>query len=126
MTAAHECLNFRKRGVVPSLMTVNAGMRRCRVDDERYVPGAAGSAGSPPLVRQPRGAIARQAEAERERRAKMINAEGEAQAAEKLLEAAQIMSRDPGAMQLRYLSSLNIIAGEKNSTIIFPFPMELA
>jgi len=71
-------------------------------------------------------AIARQAEAERERRAKVINAEGEAQAAEKLLEAAQIMSKDPGAMQLRYLSSLNIIAGEKNSTIIFPFPMELA
>jgi regulator of protease activity HflC (stomatin/prohibitin superfamily) len=71
-------------------------------------------------------AIAQQAEAERERRAKVINAQGEAQAAEKLLEAAQIMSRDPGAMQLRYLSSLNIIAGEKNSTIIFPFPMELA
>ena len=71
-------------------------------------------------------AIAQQAEAERERRAKVINAQGEAQAAEKLLEAAQIMSRDPGAMQLRYLSSLNIIAAEKNSTIIFPFPMELA
>ncbi|MCC6000971.1 MAG: slipin family protein [Pararhodobacter sp.] len=71
-------------------------------------------------------AIAQQAEAERERRAKVINAQGEAQAAEKLLEAAQIMSRDPGAMQLRYLSSLNTIAAEKNSTIIFPFPMELA
>ncbi|MGY6634989.1 MAG: slipin family protein [Alkalilacustris sp.] len=71
-------------------------------------------------------AIARQAEAERERRAKVINAEGEEQAAQKLLEAAQIMAKDPGAMQLRYLSSLNIIAGEKNSTIIFPFPMELA
>ena len=71
-------------------------------------------------------AIARQAEAERERRAKVINAEGEAQAAQKLLEAAQIMARDPGAMQLRYLSSLNVIAAEKNSTIIFPFPMDLA
>ena len=71
-------------------------------------------------------AIARQAEAERERRAKVINAEGEQQAAAKLLEAADIMARNPGAMQLRYLSSLNIIAGEKNSTIIFPFPMELA
>jgi len=71
-------------------------------------------------------AIARQAEAERERRAKVINAEGEEQAAQKLLEAAQIMAKDPGAMQLRYLSSLNFIAGEKNSTIIFPFPMELA
>ncbi|MCH8466939.1 MAG: slipin family protein [Roseinatronobacter sp.] len=71
-------------------------------------------------------AIAQQAEAERERRAKVINAQGEAQAAEQLLEAAQLMSKDPGAMQLRYLSSLNIIAAEKNSTIIFPFPMELA
>jgi regulator of protease activity HflC (stomatin/prohibitin superfamily) len=71
-------------------------------------------------------AIARQAEAERERRAKVINAEGEQQAAAKLLEAAEIMAKNPGAMQLRYLSSLNIIAGEKNSTIIFPFPMEIA
>ena len=71
-------------------------------------------------------AIARQAEAERERRAKVINAEGEQQAAAKLLEAAEIMAKDPGAMQLRYLSSLNFIAGEKNSTIIFPFPMEIA
>ncbi len=71
-------------------------------------------------------AIARQAEAERERRAKVINAEGEQQAAAKLLEAADIMARNPGAMQLRYLGSLNVIAGEKNSTIIFPFPMEIA
>jgi regulator of protease activity HflC (stomatin/prohibitin superfamily) len=71
-------------------------------------------------------AIARQAEAERERRAKVINAEGEQQAAQKLFEAAEILAREPQAMQLRYLSSLNFIAGEKNSTIIFPFPMELA
>ena len=71
-------------------------------------------------------AIARQAEAERERRAKVINADGEQQAAQKLLEAAQIMSKDPGAMQLRYLSSLNFIAGDKNSTIVFPFPTEMA
>ena len=70
-------------------------------------------------------AIARQAEAERERRAKVINADGEQQAAQKLLEAAQIMSKDPGAMQLRYLSSLNFIAGDKNSTIVFPFPTEM-
>ncbi len=70
-------------------------------------------------------AIARQAEAERERRAKVINAEGEQQAAAKLLEAAEILSGRPEAMQLRYLSSLNVIAGEKNSTIVFPFPMEL-
>jgi len=71
-------------------------------------------------------AIARQAEAERERRAKIINAEGEEQAAQKLLEAAQILAKEPQAMQLRYLSSLNVIAGEQNSTIVFPFPMELA
>ena len=71
-------------------------------------------------------AIARQAEAERERRAKVINAEGEQQAAQKLLEAAEILAKQPQAMQLRYLSTLNVIAGEKNSTIVFPFPMELA
>lgn len=71
-------------------------------------------------------AIARQAEAERERRAKVINAEGEQQAAQKLLEAAEILAKQPQAMQLRYLSTLNVIAGEKSSAIIFPFPMEFA
>jgi regulator of protease activity HflC (stomatin/prohibitin superfamily) len=71
-------------------------------------------------------AIARQAEAERERRAKIINAEGEQQAAQKLLEAAAILGQRPEAMQLRYLSTLNVIAGEKSSTIVFPFPIELA
>jgi regulator of protease activity HflC (stomatin/prohibitin superfamily) len=71
-------------------------------------------------------AIARQAEAERERRAKVINAEGEQQAATKLLEAAEILARQPEAMQLRYLSTLNVIAGEKTSTILFPFPIEFA
>jgi regulator of protease activity HflC (stomatin/prohibitin superfamily) len=71
-------------------------------------------------------AIARQAEAERERRAKIINAEGEQQAAAKLLEAAEILARRPEAMQLRYLSTLNTIAGEKSSTIVFPFPVEMA
>jgi regulator of protease activity HflC (stomatin/prohibitin superfamily) len=70
-------------------------------------------------------AIARQAEAERERRAKIINAEGEQQAAAKLLEAAEILARQPEAMQLRYLNTLNVIAGEKASTIIFPFPLDL-
>jgi regulator of protease activity HflC (stomatin/prohibitin superfamily) len=70
-------------------------------------------------------AIARQAEAERERRAKVINAEGEQQAAAKMVEAAETLARQPLAMQLRYLSALNSIAGEKSSTIIFPFPMEL-
>ena len=71
-------------------------------------------------------AIARQAEAERERRAKIINAEGEEQAARKLLEAAEILSQRPEAMQLRYLGTLNFIAGDKNSTVVFPFPIELA
>jgi regulator of protease activity HflC (stomatin/prohibitin superfamily) len=70
-------------------------------------------------------AIARQAEAERERRAKIINSEGEHQAAQKLLEAAEILARQPEAMQLRYLGTLNTIAGEKNSTIVFPFPVEV-
>jgi len=69
-------------------------------------------------------AIARQAEAERERRAKVINAEGEQQAAQKLLEAAEILAGRPEAMQLRYLGTLGNIAGEKNSTIVFPFPVE--
>ncbi len=71
-------------------------------------------------------AIARQAEAERERRAKVINAEGEQQAAQKLLEAAEILAKKPQAMQLRYLNTLNVLAGEKSSTIVFPFPMEFA
>ncbi|MGE4429977.1 MAG: slipin family protein [Sphingobium sp.] len=70
-------------------------------------------------------AIARQAEAERERRAKIINAEGEQQAAHKLLEAADILGQRPEAMQLRYLSTLNVIANERSSTIVFPFPMDL-
>ena len=70
-------------------------------------------------------AIARQAEAERERRAKVIHAEGELQAAEKLLQAAQTLSRQPEAMQLRYLQTLSNIAGDKSSTIVFPVPMDL-
>ncbi len=70
-------------------------------------------------------AIAKQAEAERIRRAKIINAEGELQAAEKLLKAAEIMSANPQAMQLRYLGALQDIAGEKSSTIVFPLPMDL-
>src|SRR3982751_2188430 len=70
-------------------------------------------------------AIARQAEAERERRAKVIHAEGEQQAAEKLLEAAQMLSRQSEAMQLRYLQTLTQIAGDKSSTIVFPIPMDV-
>ncbi len=70
-------------------------------------------------------AIAKQAEAERLRRAKVIDAEGEFQAAEKLVQAGEIMSRHPESMQLRYLGTLSNIAGEKSSTIVFPLPMDL-
>jgi len=70
-------------------------------------------------------AIARQAEAERERRAKVIHAEGELQASEKLMQAAQVLSRQAGAMQLRYMQTLSSIAGDKSSTIVFPLPIEL-
>jgi regulator of protease activity HflC (stomatin/prohibitin superfamily) len=70
-------------------------------------------------------AIAKQAEAERERRAKVIHAEGEFQAADKLTQAADIISRNPQALQLRFLSTLAEIATEKNSTIVFPLPIEL-
>jgi regulator of protease activity HflC (stomatin/prohibitin superfamily) len=70
-------------------------------------------------------AIARQAEAERERRAKIIHADGEEQAAQKLVEAAQSLARQPEAMQLRYLQTLTEIAGEKSSTIVFPLPVSL-
>ena len=70
-------------------------------------------------------ALAAQAEAERDRRAKIINAEGELQASEKLTEAARIMSTAPAAIQLRYLQTLREIATEQNSTILFPIPMDL-
>jgi regulator of protease activity HflC (stomatin/prohibitin superfamily) len=69
-------------------------------------------------------AIARQAEAERERRAKVIHAEGELQASEKLVQAAEIMAEQPQALQLRYLQTLTVIAGQNNSTIVFPLPMD--
>lgn len=70
-------------------------------------------------------AMARQAEAERERRAKIITSEGELQASEKLAQAATVMSGAPASLQLRYLQTLSEIAVEKNSTIIFPLPMEI-
>lgn len=70
-------------------------------------------------------AIAKQAEAERERRAKVIHADGEFQAADKLTQAADIISRNPQALQLRFLGTLTDIATEKNSTIVFPLPLEL-
>ena len=70
-------------------------------------------------------AIARQAEAERERRAKVIHAEGELQASEKLLEAAEMLSKRGEAMQLRYLQTLTQIANERSHTIVFPLPVDL-
>ena len=70
-------------------------------------------------------AMARQAEAEREKRAKIIHAEGELTASEKLSQAAAVISTAPGAMTLRYLQTLNEIASERNSTIVFPLPLEL-
>ena len=70
-------------------------------------------------------AMARQAEAERERRAKVINAEGELQASEKLAQAAHIIGSEPAAIQLRYLQTVTEIASEKNSTTIFPIPIDL-
>jgi regulator of protease activity HflC (stomatin/prohibitin superfamily) len=70
-------------------------------------------------------AIAKQAEAERERRAKVIHAEGELQASEKLLQAAQVLAQEPQAIQLRYLETLTVIAADKNSTIVFPLPIDI-
>jgi regulator of protease activity HflC (stomatin/prohibitin superfamily) len=70
-------------------------------------------------------AIARQAEAERERRAKVIHAEGELQASHKLAEAAEVLGRQPQALQLRYLETLTVIAADKNSTIVFPLPVDI-
>jgi len=77
------------------------------------------------LPEEMRRAIARQAEAERERRAKIIHAEGEAQAAAKLAEAANVISVNPAALQLRFLQTLTEVATEKNSTTIFPVPIDL-
>ncbi|NML17863.1 slipin family protein [Azohydromonas caseinilytica] len=70
-------------------------------------------------------AIARQAEAERERRAKVIHAEGELQASQQLAQAAEILGRQPQALQLRYLETLTVIAADKNSTIVFPLPVDI-
>ncbi|MFC1908443.1 slipin family protein [Chloroflexota bacterium] len=76
------------------------------------------------LAEEMKRSMAAQAEAERERRAKIIHAEGELQASEKLAQAAAIIGREPAALQLRFLSTLTEIASEKNSTILFPIPME--
>lgn len=77
------------------------------------------------LPQEMQRAIARQAEAERERRAKVIHAEGELQASEKLAQAAKVLAAEPAAIQLRFLQTLTEIAAEKNSTTIFPVPIDL-
>jgi regulator of protease activity HflC (stomatin/prohibitin superfamily) len=77
------------------------------------------------LPEEMRRAMAKQAEAEREKRAKLIHAEGEFQAAQRLKDASHILSQEPAAMQLRYLQTLTEIATERNSTILFPLPMDL-
>ena len=77
------------------------------------------------LPQEMQRSMAKQAEAERERRAKVINAEGEFQAADRLAEAAQIIQDYPTALQLRYLQTMREMSAEKNTTIIFPFPMDL-
>jgi regulator of protease activity HflC (stomatin/prohibitin superfamily) len=77
------------------------------------------------LPEEMKRAMAKQAEAERERRAKVINAEGEFQAAQKLIEAAALMETQPMSLQLRYLQTLNQIAAENNSTTLFPIPIDL-
>ena len=77
------------------------------------------------LPEEMRRAMAKQAEAEREKRAKLIHAEGEYQAAQRLADASRILSQEPAALQLRYLQTLTEIATEKNSTILFPLPMDL-
>src|SRR6185312_12278617 len=77
------------------------------------------------LPEQMKRAMARQAEAERERRAKVINAQGELQASQTLAEAAHTLAQEPSAIQLRYLQTVTEIAAENNSTTIFPIPIEM-
>ncbi|MCZ6801981.1 MAG: SPFH domain-containing protein, partial [Nitrospirae bacterium] len=77
------------------------------------------------LPQEMQRAIARQAEAERERRSKVIHAEGEYQASQRLTDAANILSQNPAALQLRYIETIMSIAGDKTSTIIFPVPIDL-
>jgi regulator of protease activity HflC (stomatin/prohibitin superfamily) len=77
------------------------------------------------LPQEMQRAMAKQAEAERERRAKIIHAEGEFQASERLREASDVMARSPYTLQLRYLQTLSEIANEQNSTILFPIPLDL-
>jgi regulator of protease activity HflC (stomatin/prohibitin superfamily) len=77
------------------------------------------------LPEEMKRAMAKQAEAEREKRAKLIHAEGEFSASQRLKDAAHVLSEEPAALQLRYLQTLTEIATERNSTILFPLPMDL-
>ncbi|MBD3403869.1 slipin family protein [candidate division GN15 bacterium] len=107
--------------------TINAELQRI-IDDQTEPWGVKVSVVEVKNVDLPlemQRAIARQAEAERERRAKVIHAEGELQASEKLSEAARVISRAPNAMQLRFLQTLVEVSAEKNSTTIFPVPVDL-
>jgi regulator of protease activity HflC (stomatin/prohibitin superfamily) len=88
--------------------------------------GIVGLASSARVVKQyERGVVSRQAEAERERRARVISADGELQASHKLAKAASIMADTPAALQLRQLETVVEVAAEKNSTLVLPFPVEL-
>ena len=113
MLAAREQLNADIQGILDSetdawgIKVSNVELKHVDLDDR--------------MIR----AMAKQAEAERARRAKVIHAEGEQQAAQKLSEAAHILAQQPQSLQLRYLQTLTEIAGDKNSTIVFPLPMEL-
>jgi regulator of protease activity HflC (stomatin/prohibitin superfamily) len=106
---------------------INAQLQRI-IDEQTEPWGVKVSTVEVKDVELPQGmqrAMARQAEAERERRAKIINAEGELQASERLAEAGRIMSEEPATLQLRFLQTLTEVATEKNSTIIFPVPIDL-
>ena len=98
---------------------------RLRDDLERSATEIVRQISSPALIDQMKRAMARQAEAERERRAKVIAAQGELQASETLAQAARTLAAEPSALQLRYLQTVTEIAAENNSTTIFPLPIDL-
>ena len=113
LLAEREKINSRIQGIIDS-QTDPWGIKVVLVEVKQI-----------DLPQEMQRAMAKQAEAERERRAKVIHAEGELQASEKLLQAAQMLARQPEAMQLRYLQTLGSIAGDKSSTIVFPVPIDL-
>jgi len=113
LLSAREDLNIRLQAIVDKL-TDPWGVKVTAVEIKHVE-----------LTEQLTRAMAKQAEAERERRAKVIHADGEYQASQKLSDAARILSTEPGALQLRYLQTLTEISVEKNSTIIFPLPIDI-